>query len=57
MPEIYIRSVDISQPLGRLVQDYAKKYYTTGFIDGACLGVCVGISVGITLSVFVMRPR
>lgn len=56
MPEVYIRSIDISQPIGRLVQDYAERYYTKGFMEGACLGVCVGITVGITMAVCI-RPR
>ena len=55
MPEVYIRSTDTTQPLGRLVQDYAERYYTTGFIEGACLGVCVGIGIGVTMAMAVMK--
>jgi hypothetical protein len=52
---LYIRSIDTSNPMGALVQEYADKSYKVGFLHGTYFGLCIGVAAGVAIVAIRLR--
>jgi hypothetical protein len=53
--DIFIKSVDETKPLGKLVKLYGEQKYVDGYWTGLFTGVCCGFALGVAVAVCVRR--